>query len=65
MKNIKMSNNNNGNIPTFENNCAMCFACMHYCPQQAIRLKFMSKKKKNYQYHHPDITAKAFIDTDS
>ncbi|MCG8482789.1 MAG: EFR1 family ferrodoxin, partial [Clostridia bacterium] len=62
MKNIKMTNSKDGWVPTFEKNCSMCFACLHFCPQEAIRLKSMSNKKENYQYHHPDISVKELID---
>jgi ferredoxin len=41
--------------------CYLCYACINYCPVQAIQIK--SKKymkmytEKNGRYHHPEATA--------
>ncbi|MBD3214266.1 MAG: ferredoxin [Candidatus Lokiarchaeota archaeon] len=37
--------------------CMYCFACISYCPQNAIQAKRMRTSKKG-RYHHPQITAK-------
>jgi ferredoxin len=39
-----------------EVDCTYCFACISYCPMQAIQAKGKRTKKKG-RYHHPDITA--------
>jgi ferredoxin len=51
VKNIHMSNNR----PIWEKKCAVCLACYHWCPNNAIYLD-NSVIKKRRQYHHPDIT---------
>ena len=48
--------------PVFDNKCESCFACMHLCPKEAIRYASMSKKKKNYQYRHPEVSIKEMMD---
>lgn len=35
-------------------NCQMCMACIHHCPQNAIRL-CMPEKNPNARYHNPDV----------
>lgn len=42
--------------PVFGNNCASCFACFHWCPQNAIKWN-MPIIGNRPQYHHPKITA--------
>lgn len=37
--------------------CTFCFACISYCPVQAIQAKRKRTTKKG-RYHHPEITAK-------
>jgi ferredoxin len=41
--------------------CYSCFACLNYCPQQAIQVKsswyLRSHTPENGRYHHPQITA--------
>ncbi|MFW9924447.1 MAG: EFR1 family ferrodoxin [Candidatus Thorarchaeota archaeon] len=37
--------------------CTYCFACISYCPTQAIQAKGKRTKKKG-RYHHPGITLK-------
>jgi NAD-dependent dihydropyrimidine dehydrogenase PreA subunit len=37
--------------------CMYCFACISYCPQNAIQAKRMRTRKKG-RYHHPQIIAK-------
>lgn len=39
------------------NQCAMCLACLHFCPHQAMELNHKPTLKER-QYHHPDIQLK-------
>ncbi len=41
--------------------CAACYACLHWCPEQATRLKVSFLKDKRFQYHHPDVTAEDLL----
>lgn len=34
--------------------CAACYACMHWCPKNATRVK-VPVLRKRFQYHHPDV----------
>ncbi|MBN1877033.1 MAG: EFR1 family ferrodoxin [Anaerolineae bacterium] len=45
------------NRPEWSNriDCAYCFACLHYCPVQAIQIRGRSTIAKG-RYHHPEIT---------
>jgi ferredoxin len=36
--------------------CEFCFACIHFCPVQAIQLR-STKSKARGRYHHPQVTA--------
>ena len=36
--------------------CNYCYACFNYCPEQAIGVKYYTKKLG--RYHHPNITSK-------
>jgi len=42
--------------------CFGCFACLNYCPEQAVQVKstwyLKSRTTENGRYHHPEITAK-------
>lgn len=41
------------------NNCTMCLACFHWCPQQAVQI---GKKSGNVaRYHHPQVTEKDMV----
>lgn len=35
--------------------CAACYACLHWCPQAAVKLTVAPLKKKRFQYHHPEV----------
>jgi len=35
--------------------CAACYACLHWCPQHAALVNFPSLKHRP-QYHHPEVT---------
>lgn len=48
--------------PIVGDNCAMCFSCIHCCPQQAVRFKRM-KSKGNYQYQNPHVSLKEIMDS--
>lgn len=37
------------------NQCAACYACLHWCPQKATKLKVPTLGNRP-QYHHPEIT---------
>ena len=39
------------------NQCAMCLACLHFCPHQAMEINHKPTPKE-LQYHHPDIQLK-------
>lgn len=36
--------------------CTYCFACLHFCPAQAVQMK-NRKTTQRARYHHPEITA--------
>ncbi len=36
--------------------CLFCFACIHYCPAQAIQIR-RSKSAARGRYHHPEVSA--------
>jgi ferredoxin/flavodoxin len=50
VNNIEMTDNK----PHWLNNCTSCFACINWCPNEAI--EFGSFKENLKRYHHPDIT---------
>lgn len=41
--------------------CFACFACLNYCPEQAIQVEstwyLRSRTTENGRYHHPEVTA--------
>jgi len=39
--------------PTWGDNCISCFACIHWCPQEAIQIANLTQKMD--RYHHPDV----------
>lgn len=45
--------NVNGGKPVWKHNCALCYACIQWCPQQAIHIE-----NETCRYHNPEITAK-------
>jgi len=51
---------NNGDKPCWGDNCHMCFACIHYCPQKAVTYK-RQNPNKDYQYVNPNIDIKEII----
>ncbi|MHB1134899.1 MAG: EFR1 family ferrodoxin [Chloroflexota bacterium] len=40
--------------PAWQQHCEQCFACLHWCPKEA--LQFGSKTSGKRRYHHPDVT---------
>ncbi len=42
-----------GNKPSWGKNCALCFACLQWCPKEAIQAGKITVNKN--RYHHPDI----------
>jgi len=49
MSNIEMV----GNKPVWSDHCESCFACLHWCPKEAISLGSSNMNIK--PYHHPDV----------
>ena len=41
--------------------CLFCFACIHYCPQEAIQFSH-TKTPVRHRYHHPEIPWKALAE---
>jgi ferredoxin len=39
--------------PSWGKDCALCFACLQWCPKQAIQAGTFTVNKK--RYHHPDV----------
>lgn len=37
--------------------CTLCLACLHNCPQQAVEVNGRPTLKEN-QYRHPDVKVK-------
>ena len=54
-QNIKMINGK----PTWQHHCEQCFACIQWCPEEAIQYGRGTTKKK--RYHNPDITLKDML----
>ncbi len=44
--------------PVFFDRCAYCFACFHFCPQQALykEMDHFRPEDMRSQYHHPAVT---------
>ena len=47
--NIIMDNNK----PVWQHHCEQCFACLQWCPQEAIQ--FSKKTSYGRRYHHPEV----------
>jgi ferredoxin len=54
-QNIKMINIK----PVWQHHCEQCFACLQWCPEEAIQYGRGTVKKK--RYHHPEITIKDML----
>ena len=44
--------------PSFSDNCELCLACVHACPQSAINYRHSVGKKR---YRHPKISTSELI----
>jgi len=55
VNNISMKND----TPVWLDKCINCFACLHWCPEEAINAGVITKKMK--RYHHPQATIKDII----
>ena len=54
--NIEMVNEK----PVWLHRCEQCFACLQWCPQEAIQC---GKKTAKYpRYHHPEVTLKDMLE---
>jgi len=49
--------------PIWQHNCEQCFACLQWCPAEAIQYGKKTAKKK--RYHHPEVTLKDMLDSAS
>ena len=45
--------------PAWQHHCEQCFACLQWCPEEAIQYGRNTAKKK--RYHHPEITLKDML----
>ena len=45
--------------PQWQHRCEQCFACLQWCPEEAIQYGKGTAKKK--RYHHPEITLKDML----
>jgi len=45
--------------PSWKHHCEQCFACIQWCPEEAIQYGKGTAKKK--RYHHPEITLKDML----
>jgi len=48
-----------GEKPAWQHRCEQCFACLQWCPEEAIQYGKRTGKKK--RYHHPEITLKDML----
>lgn len=48
-----------GNKPVWQHNCEQCFACLQWCPEEAIQYGKNTKTKK--RYHHPGVALKDML----
>ena len=58
MGNITMENNR----PKYNTNCISCFACIHNCPANAIRVKFERSEKR---YRNKNVSLKEIINSNN
>lgn len=49
----------NNSQPVWGNNCLSCFACIQWCPQEAIQLG--TGKIRVMRYHHPEVNSSDLI----
>jgi len=41
--------------PRWQRRCEQCFACIHWCPAQAIQIRGKATTRRG-RYHHPDVS---------
>jgi flavodoxin len=46
-------------FPKWQHKCEQCFACLHWCPKEAIQ--FSSKTSGQNRYHHPNVNISDMI----
>lgn len=44
--------------PSWMGHCEQCYACFHWCPQQAVQY---GRSAKQHRYHHPDVALSDFF----
>ena len=49
----------NDSKPFWQHNCEQCYACIQWCPRQAIQIN--KKTASRERYHHPEITLKDML----
>ena len=47
-------------VVTWGSSCTQCYACIHWCPQEAIEMGGRTSGKR--RYHHPDVSIKDMRD---
>ncbi|MFO7822163.1 MAG: EFR1 family ferrodoxin [Lentisphaeria bacterium] len=47
--------------PVWLGHCEQCFACLHWCPQEAVQ--YGRKSRNQSRYHHPAVDLQDFITT--
>jgi Pyruvate/2-oxoacid:ferredoxin oxidoreductase delta subunit len=45
--------------PVWSDKCINCFACLQWCPEEAINAGVITQKMK--RYHHPQVTMNDII----
>ncbi len=45
---------------TWGRDCIQCYACIHWCPQEAVEIGGRTQGKR--RYHHPDVTVKDMVE---
>lgn len=46
-------------VPVWSDRCQQCFACFHWCPEEAVQ--FGSRTEKQPRYHHPGVSLKDML----
>lgn len=45
---------------SWDGECTLCYACIHWCPQEAIEIGGRTQAKR--RYHHPDVTIRDMLE---
>ncbi len=56
MRNIELDDEGR---PIWGNRCQQCFACFHWCPEEAVQ--FGRRTEKQPRYHHPEVSLKDML----